>query len=301
MRVLSFSAMRVLSFMYTLFEDAIERQGSRVEASGVYARTSWYGMSKELVEEYHTAAYQQSIKLKREAWFPERLLAELDPHSLRWMTEYPTPQEYGHYRANPLYIRHLVDTLGDTEGETLERLAHYLVSMIPGSRVYRRKRTGSDSDYDVVGSFEGPGLDFRSELGRYFLCECKDWQGPADVTVIAKTAYFLDSVKVRFGILFSRSGISGQTKNTHAEYEQLNVYARLGIAIAVIDNTDLERLANGDNFLSILRTKYEKLRLDITDDKPQLANGKKPPQRSAAKPRTKAKDSNSSKRSKSRR
>ena len=254
-------------FMYTLCEDGIVRKGERlVEGSGIYTRISMYGITDELATKYHQAAYQKWIELGKAAWFPERLLAELDHHYLRWMTEYPTAQEYGHYRTNPLYIQHLLNQLGTDKGESLERLAHYLVSMIPGSRVYRRKRTES-TDYDVVGSFEGPGLDFRSELGRYFVCECKDWdKDPADVTVMAKTAYFLDSVKSRFGILFSKRGISGDTKEKDAEREQLKVYSNRGIAIVVIKEDDLKRVANGDNFLSMLRTRYEKVRLDITDD-----------------------------------
>ncbi len=145
-------------FMYTLCEDGIDRKGERlVEGSGIYTRISMYGMTDELATKYHQAAYQKWIELGKAAWFPERLLAELDHHYLRWMTEYPTAQEYGHYRTNPLYIQHLLNQLGTDKGESLERLAHYLVSMIPGSRVYRRKRTES-TDYDVVGSFEGPGL-----------------------------------------------------------------------------------------------------------------------------------------------
>lgn len=247
-------------FMYTLCEDAIERQGARHQGSGVYERIASYGMSEELATDYHNAAYQKSTKLGSEARFPERLLTDLDRHELRWMAEYPSAQELGHYRTNPLYIRHLIAKLGTDKGESLERLAHYLVSMIPGTRVYRRKRTESGSDYDVVGSFEGPGLDFRSELGRYFLCECKDWAGSAGVP-IAKTAYFLDSARCQYGILFSRDGISGQDDKRHAEYEQLKVYASRGIAIVVVSLKDLERLANGENFLSMLRTRYEKVRL----------------------------------------
>lgn len=261
-------------FMYALCEDAIDRKGARVEGSGIYDRLSWYGMSEELVTEYHHAAYQKSIKLAEAAWFPERLLAELDRRDLRWMTEYPTAQEYGHYRTNPVYLQHLLSQLGTDQGESLERLAHYLISMIPGSRVYRRKRTPS-SDYDVVGSFEGPGLDFRSELGRYFLCECKDWKEPAGVTVIAKSAYFLDAVKSRFGILFSKTGISGDAKMKDAEHELLKAYSNRGIAIVVIDKNDLERLAKGDNFLSMLRSRYEKVRLDIVDDESEPAEEKK--------------------------
>jgi hypothetical protein len=147
-------------FMYTLCEDAIERKGKRrVEDSGVYDRVFAYRMSDELVTEYHHAAYKKSIELDKAAWFPERLFAELDHRYQRWITEYPTVQEYGHYRTNPVYIQYLIKQLGTDKGESLERLAHYLVSMIPGSRVYRRRRTPS-SDYDVVESFEGPGFRF---------------------------------------------------------------------------------------------------------------------------------------------
>jgi hypothetical protein len=261
---LNYTVLAKRYFMYTLCEDAINYKGARVDCSGIYARISGYVISEELVSEYHESGYRHSIDLGDAAWFPERLLAELDPRHLRWMTEYPTAQEYGLYRTNPIYIRLLLNQLGTDSGISLERLAHYLVSMIPGTRVYRRRRTPS-SDHDVVGSFEGPGLDFRSELGRYFLCECKDWEKPADVTVIAKAAYFLDSVKSQFGILFSKTGISGDTMMKYAEHELLRAYASRGIAIVVIDLDDLNGLAKGDNFLSLLRVKYEKIRLDIAD------------------------------------
>ncbi len=260
-------------FMYTLCDDAIVRQGACSEKSGVYERISWYGMSEALATEYHNVAYHRSQELGREAWFPERLLSELDLHHLRWMAEYPTAQELSHYRTNPLYIRHLMKRLGKDKGKSLERTAYYLVSMIPGTRVYRRKRTESGSDYDVVGSFEGPGLDFRSEFGRYFLCECKDWAKPADISVMAKTAHFLDSTKCKFGILFSKDGTSGQDEKKHAEYEQLKVYTSRGIAIVVVSLTDLERLADGDNFLSMLRTRYEKVRLGIADTRADAIDG----------------------------
>jgi hypothetical protein len=117
---------------------------------------------------------------------------------------------------------------------------------------------------------------------------------------MAKTAYFLDSVKSRFGILFSRRGISGDAKMKDAEHEQLKVYSNRGITIVVIDKNDLKRVARGDNFLSILRTKYEKVRLDIVDDESESAEDKEPSRRSATNPRTTSKDSKSAKRSKPR-
>jgi hypothetical protein len=138
--------------------------------------------------------------------------------------------------------------------------------MIPGCRAYLRLRTPS-SDHDVVGSFEGPSLDFRSELGRYFVCECKDWEAAAGFTTMAKLARVLDSVKSRFGIIFSKSGISGLDKTEDAAREQLKVFADRGVAIVVVEAADLERVIAGENFLAMIRSKYEHVRLDLAQPK----------------------------------
>ena len=125
-----------------------------------------------------------------------------------------------------------------------------------------RQRTNS-TDLDVTGAFEGPVQDFRSDLGRYFVCECKDWEKPADITAFAKFSRILDSTKCRFGILFSREGISGAGHTLHAEREQLKLFHDRGIVIVVVSNADLERVAQGANFITMLRAKYEKVRLDL--------------------------------------
>ena len=53
-------------------------------------------------------------------------------------------------------------------------------------------------------------VDFRSELGRYFICECKNLKdNPADFTDFSKFCQVLDSIKSKFGIIFSPTGISG--------------------------------------------------------------------------------------------
>jgi hypothetical protein len=74
-----------------------------------------------------------------------------------------------------------------------------------------QRGTSKSTDYDIICTMEGFDLDFRSELGRYFVCESKDWESPADFTVLAKFCWVLDSIKSRFGILFSKSGISGES------------------------------------------------------------------------------------------
>ena len=129
--------------------------------------------------------------------FPERVLVELDQE---WMVEVPSLMELNTFYCNHVYVSHLLSKLGSDMGKSLEYLGHYLLSLIPGCRAYLRKRSKS-TDYDVVGLLEGPSLDFRSELGKYLVCECKDWDKPADFTTLAKFCRVLDSVKSRFGIL----------------------------------------------------------------------------------------------------
>ena len=115
---------------------------------------------------------------------------------------------------------------------------------------------------DVVCSMEGFDVDFRSEFGRYFVCECKDWDKAADFTAFAKFCRVLDSIKSSFGILFSRNGISGAKNYRYAGREQLKVFQDRGMVIVVVDEDDLNQVSNGANFINILRTKYEEVRLD---------------------------------------
>jgi len=84
-----------------------------------------------------------------------------------------------------------------------------------------------------------------------------------DVTAFAKFGSVLDSVKARFGVLFSKEGVSGKGKNRDAEREQLKLFQRDGRAIVVVSFEDLERVAAGENFIAILRSKYEAVRLDL--------------------------------------
>jgi hypothetical protein len=191
--------------------------------------------------------------------FPEALLQRVDDD---WLTEIPSAAEAFVYSANEGYVRWLLSQLGTSGGEALEFLAEYLLSCMPGCRTTRRARSSS-TDYDVVCSMEGFEVDFRSELGRYFVCECKDWKDPADFTTMAKFCRVLDSFKAKFGVLFSKSGLSGENRTAFAAREQLKVYQDRGIVVVVIDLNDLESVAAGQNLISLLRTRYESVRLDI--------------------------------------
>jgi hypothetical protein len=112
-------------------------------------------------------------------------------------------------------------------------------------------------------SVERDSVRKEQELGRYFVCECKDWKSPADFTVMAKFCRALDSIKSRFGVLFSKNGLSGVSNSQFAAREQLKVFQDRGIVIVVIDEQDLRSVASGATLTQLLRRRYEAVRLDL--------------------------------------
>jgi hypothetical protein len=247
--------------MLTLCEDAIRENGVvSPENTGIYFRLVWlHGVPESDLLRYARRFNDLAVANPERAKFPEWILQQVDQ---TWMTELPSPGEAGVYVVNPLYVTDLLQRLGDGSGTELELLAEYLLSCMPGCRTTRRPRSGS-TDYDILCAVEGFEVDFRSELGRYFVCEAKDWDKPADFTAMAKFCRVLDSIKSRFGILFAKRGISGQGETRYAEREQLKVFQDRGIVIVVVDEEDLERVAAGGHFTQMLREKYEAVRLDL--------------------------------------
>ena len=264
--------------MLTLCEDAIRGKGDiPPDSTGAYHRLVWTVLPEPEFRRYGQRFFELAEAHPKESIFPEALLQRIDDE---WLTLIPSEKEAFVYFANPHYVRHLLSQLGASEGKALEWLSAYLMSCMPGCRTRLRAPTGS-SDHDVVCSMEGFEVDFRSELGRYFVCECKDWEVPADFTTMAKFCRVLDSFKARFGILFSRSGISGQKHTTDAALEQLKVFQDRGIVIVVLDLQDLQAVAEGRNLINILRNRYEAVRLDIREAtiRKKSSRGKRAPKR----------------------
>ena len=251
--------------MMTLIEEAIPR--GEVGADGtVYDRlVGMRGLSEEQFARYADEAHRLFSTDEARGRFPEWILQNLDQE---WMCEYPSDREAMTYIVSRGYMGDLLTRMVEAEdvsdGEALEETAQYILSMVPGCRAQRRQRTFS-TDYDVAGALEGDLPDFRSELGRYFVCECKDWARPADVTTILKFCRVLDAAKCRFGIIFSRCGISGEDSALHAAREQLKYFQDRGTVIVVVGKADLDRCAEGANFITLLRDKYETVRLDLRE------------------------------------
>jgi hypothetical protein len=261
-RILGFNVYAKRYMMLALCEDAITGKGTMdFDSTNTFGYlTTAYGHSGKELHEYASEAFKLFDRDNDAGQMPEWILQQLDQ---RWQTEVPSAQEAGVYRISQVYCRFLIGRLGSGDGKTLELLAEYLVGAMPGCRTYRRAVTRS-TDYDIVVSVEGQMVDFRSELGRYFVCEAKDWTvDKVSFAEIAKFCRVLDSVKAKFGIVFTRKGHSGEGKATNADREILKVYHDRGIVIVVVTDDDLQRVSEGTNFISLLREKYEVVRLDL--------------------------------------
>lgn len=259
---LGYHALAKRYLMLSHIDDSIAIKGTvSPGGTGVYFRLVWHrGFPDSELRRYAKETYTLYQKNQKDSFYPEWILQKLDEN---WLTEIPSPIEVGTYWANPLYFNYLISKLGDKKGHVLETLAQYMLSCMPGCRTTVRKRTTS-SEIDIVCSVEGIETDFRSELGRYFVCECKDWKKTVDFTSVAKFRSVLDSIKSQFGILFSPKGISGKKLSRYAANEPQKLFQSHGIVLVVIDQADMTYVANGGNFINLLRNKYEKIRLDVS-------------------------------------
>jgi len=251
--------------MLTLCEDVIRDYEKtpplNKKAGGIYFRLAYYhGMSDIEINNYADKIFEVYEKNSVNSMYPEWILQEIDND---WITDYPTDSEFYSYKPNLFYIKHLLGSIKkDKKGIELERLAEYLLSIVPGFRTYRRLRSET-TDYDILCNVEGTSMDYRAELGRYFICECKDWEKPVDVTTITKFFSVLESAKCKSGILFSRKGISGEDSYKYAKREVIKAFQRSGLTVLIIDESDIDKISKGQNLISLLRKKYEETRFDL--------------------------------------
>lgn len=247
--------------MLTLCEDSITYKGNiPPTGTGCYFRLVWeHGLSDIEFKKNEKEIFQYAIKHPNESYYPENILQNIDKN---WMVEKPSLAESSIYVINTIYATNLLNQLGDKSGRAFEDLADYLLSCMPGCRTSIREKSKS-TEYDIVCAIDGIESDFRSEFGRYFVCECKDWRKSAGITAFAKFCRILDSTKSRFGILFSKKGISGEGTTSDAALEQIKVFQDRGMVIIVINEDDVRYVASGGNFITLLRSKYEKVRLDL--------------------------------------
>lgn len=169
-------------------------------------------------------------------------------------------EEYCHYHSDPLYLNKLLEIvrLGDRTGKAFEHIATFLLASIPGCRV-RHDVSNKQNQNDIIGALDGTPPDFRSELGRYFIAECKDYSKRTQVSVMQSFLGKMSTTDVNFGILFTKSGLTGSSNNRHAS----RANDRSKSIVVIITLEDIESIAHNHGFLNLLRRKYESQRFDM--------------------------------------
>lgn len=259
-RAINFKSIADKYMFLTCVEDAIRDKGNFNRKAGVYFRLNFhFGMSDAAINKLGKDLYGLYLKHKKKIVHPEFYL---QLYGDSWKNKIPSAEEYNYWDINRFYFDELLKKINDRTGKKLESIAEYLFMNIPGATTIKRAKTPS-TDYDLLCVFEGNYHDFRRELGNYIICECKNWKKPANFSTVAKFMRVLDSTKCQSGILFSKNGLSGTGKNRHGEREIIKYFQDRGKVIIVISEADLNSIQKGENFIKLLKIRYEKIRFDL--------------------------------------
>jgi hypothetical protein len=151
-----------------------------------------------------------------------------------------------------------------SKGDSLEDLASYLFLLIPGW-VPRRNLLDEYHSFEtdiVVRNLGRPSNLTAELLGRHFLVECKNWELPVGVRDVGYFLYRMRLTHARFGVLFAKTGITGDEANERAAHSLIRkAFHEDGSICVVLDESDLTSLADGQlSFWPILLERIERVR-----------------------------------------
>ena len=158
--------------------------------------------------------------------------------------------------------------LGSQEkGKRLEYLASYLLLTLPGVRIVPNVRS-PDSETDLVVIQEGgTGSYLVDALGRAFIVECKNWDGPVGTAEVNHFAAKIRFHRCHCGVLFARNGLTGKKNRSgiaDAGLTRARWFLQDGCSVLVVDKGDVESLAEGTASIGeLLLKKHEDLRFRL--------------------------------------
>lgn len=139
--------------------------------------------------------------------------------------------------------------------EHMEKLLETLLSGVNGFGVRSRVRTAiTELDFIITNKGTNP---FLSRFDLYILVEWKATNRPVGLESIDYLARRASMIGTKTAILFTVNGL------TKSAVEQVSLLHRTqSLYVIVLDRKDLESIATGENFISILETKHIALALD---------------------------------------
>ncbi len=151
------------------------------------------------------------------------------------------------------------------KGDRLELAVSYLFASERGFEVLGPTHSpDSQSDVLVRNRHGDPAL---AALGDYILAECKNWETRANGQVVREFAGRLRAAKCKTGVLVSKSGITGDPSEGDpqgATRTILKEFSSDATAVLVLNETDMENLANANMTLALLLLeRFERVRFDF--------------------------------------
>lgn len=158
------------------------------------------------------------------------------------------------------------------KGKLLEQLVELLFET--GSLFDRRKnyRT-STNEIDLMLTWSSKARNAGIPnvfpcFGDVFICECKNYAEPVDVTYVGKFYSLLASSDLPFGVLVAWNGVTGKRGWAAANGLIRKIALRDKVYIVTLDKNDLKMIyQNNRNIYSILLEKKEALQNDIDYEK----------------------------------
>lgn len=169
------------------------------------------------------------------------------------------------FPLSPAYYSSLIKKIdATTEGDALEKIAVYLLSLlsgcVPRSKVLAQQNVGES---DIVVHNFAHDLSLNSDLfGRHFLVECKNWnEKTVGVPQVGYFLYRMRLMKSKFGIIFTRRSISGSSGDRAAVSLISRAFNEDGTICINVTLKDLKSLMNQDQTLWwMLMEKIESVR-----------------------------------------
>jgi hypothetical protein len=147
-------------------------------------------------------------------------------------------------------------------GDAFEEFAGILMEAMPFIRVRERNLRSRTNELDLVVEYMGVDeTKIFDKVSSDFLIECKHWSEPVGSDPVGNFIQKMDKLRVDFGIIFARNGITGD-KQTDGYGQIRDVFIQSDKVILVIDDEDIERLLEGENLYNILDEKYYNRRFD---------------------------------------
>ena len=265
---------RASAFRWALHTQADDLLGGHVDGGGVAKGVllAHFSLTNEDLEELGRIASKCAEAAHANGWstpdgFCEHVVLRfLQSERVAHVQSATTSREFS---LSPSYLRALMNDLDGTtttdSGRSFETVALYLASLLPGAAP-RRNVLDEDQGFenDVVVRNSSSGVDLQVDtLGRYFLIECKNWGTAIGVSEVGYFLYRMRLTQSRFGLIFSKNGISGDKKSGERCARSLirRAFSQDGLICATIDKAELESLCESRrSFWSLVLGKAERLR-----------------------------------------